>query len=177
MKEKINIRFVVLLFIIILMGVWRVLATTIGIPEWANFSPVGAMALFGGSYFMSRYKSYAFPLLVLLISDLILMHTIYAPYRKGLLYENWYWVYGSFALMVLIGEVLIKKVSVSSFLLGSLVAAMAHFIISNFGVWLHGGLNLATGMPYTKDWIGLMSCYVAAIAGQSYFWVHYFWKF
>lgn len=163
MKDKINIRFIVLLVIITLVGAWRVLTSSTEVTAWSNFSPIGALALFGGSYFLQRYKSYTLPLLILLISDVILMQTIYAPFRSGILYEQWYWTYGSFAVMVLIGEVLVKKVSFKSVLLGSFVAAFAHFILSNFGVWLHGGLDLTTGLPYTRDFSGVLSCYVAAI--------------
>ncbi len=163
MKEKVNIRFIVLLLIIILVGAWRVLTASSELSAWSNFSPIGAMALFGGSYFIQRYKSYIFPLLVLFLSDFVLMQTIYKQYGNGILYEQWYWTYGSFAIMVLLGEVIIKKVSWKSVLLGSLAAAFAHFVFSNFGVWLKGGIDPVSGMPYTKDLSGLLSCYVAAI--------------
>jgi len=163
MKEKVNIRFVVLLLIIIFVGVWRVLTASFELSAWSNFSPIGAMALFGGSYFMQKYKSYTFPLLVLFLSDFVLMQTIYKQYGNGFLYEQWYWTYGSFAVMVFIGDVLIKKVSWKSVLIGSLAAAFAHFIFSNFGVWLRGGIDPVTGLPYARDLSGVLSCYVAAI--------------
>lgn len=163
MKEKLNIRFIVLLLIISAVGLWRIISTTGELTEWANFSPIGALALFGGCYFMNRTKSYTFPLLILLLSDLVLMQTVYLEYRSGILYENWYWTYGSFAVMVLLGEVLLKKVSFKSVIMASFAAAFAHFVISNFGVWFWGGTNLFTGMPYTRDWSGLLNCYMAAI--------------
>mgnify|MGYP001791911888 CR=1 FL=1 len=163
MKEKVNIRFVVLLLIIVLVGAWRILTASSELSAWSNFSPIGAMALFGGSYFMQRYKSYLFPLLVLFLSDFVLMQTIYAQYGNGILYDQWYWTYGSFALMVLIGEVLIKKVSFKSVLMGSIAAGLVHYVFSNFGVWLKGGIDPVNGLPYTRDLGGLINCYIAAI--------------
>lgn len=121
------------------------------------------MALFGGSYFSKRSNACAFPMLILLISDLILMQTIYAEYRSGLLYGGWYWTYGSFALMVLVGDRIKQKVNVKNFILAAFSAGFIHFTLSNFGVWLGAGTNLLTGLPYTRDVYGLLNCYVAAI--------------
>ncbi|MFY0627422.1 MAG: hypothetical protein JXR07_14065 [Reichenbachiella sp.] len=163
MRKQITIRFIVLLGITAILGLWRVLSSHMDFSEWSTFSPLGAMALFGGSYFSSRSKAYAFPILILLISDLVLMHTVYAEFRSGLLYSGWYWTYGSFALMVTIGEKIKRKVNVKNFILAALSAGLIHFAISNFGVWLGSGINLLTGMPYSSDIHGLINCYIAAI--------------
>lgn len=163
MKNQINIRFIALLLITTALGFWRVMTATMDPSEWTSFSPLGAIALFGGTYFARKQSAYLFPILVLLISDLILMWTIYAPYRSGLLYEGWYWTYGSFALMVMIGEYIKNRVSIKNVLLSCIAAGLVHFILSNFGVWLGGGTNLLTGLPYGRDLSGVIACYVAAI--------------
>ena len=163
MKNQINIRLIVLLLITFLLGAWRIVTATSEISEWANFSPIGAMALFAGTYFGDRYKSYLFPLLILLISDVVLMQTIYSEYSSGLLYEGWYWNYAGFAAMVFIAEIFKKKVSFKSVLTISILAGFVHFVLSNFGVWLSGGMDFSTGLPYAKNWSGLLNCYVAAI--------------
>lgn len=163
MKDQINIRFLVLLGITALIGVWRTVAATPELSEWTNFSPLGAMALFAGTYFASRYKAYLSPLLILFISDLILMQTLFAEFRSGLLYQGWQWTYGSFVLMVGVGDVLKKGSTLRSILLGGLLAGCAHFVLSNFGVWLNNGIDLSTGIAYTRDLSGLTACYVAAI--------------
>lgn len=163
MKKQIDIRFLVLFLIVALVGAWRIVVATPEMSSWTNFSPVGAMALFAGTYFTSRGKSYLTPVLVLLISDVILMQTLFADYRSGLLYSGWYWTYGAFILMVLVGELLKQGSAFRSVLLGSLIAATVHFLISNFGVWVTDGVNLATGLPYTRDFSGLFNCYVAGI--------------
>lgn len=162
MKSKINIRLVVLISITLLVGLWRVFIT-VGHTPMSNFTPIGAMALFGGSYFISKGRAYLFPLLTLLISDVVLMQTIYAKHSTGFLYEGWYWTYFGFAIMVLIGEKLIKRVSLKNVIFGALLAGLAHFVIVNLGVWLRGGMDMTTGLPYTRDLTGLIKCYTLAI--------------
>ena len=162
MKEQINIRLVILTAITLLVGLWRVFITVDHTPI-SNFTPIGAMALFGGSYFILKSRAYLFPLLTLLISDLVLMQTVYAKHSIGFLYEGWYWTYFGFAIMVLIGDKLINKVSFKNVIFGALLAALAHFVIVNLGVWLRGGMDITTGLPYTMDLAGLIKCYTLAI--------------
>lgn len=146
-------RFFVLLLFIIVAGVLRITAAG-KITPLSNFSPVGAMALFGGAYFADKWKSYVFPLLTLFLGDLLMMQTIYKPYNNGtLLYENWYLVYLGFAAMVLIGQVMIRKVSVVNIAMASVAAALVHWLLSDFAVWN------ASFSAYPKDFKGLMECY------------------
>lgn len=161
--QKINPRTSVLVLFMLLTAVLRLLNTgnTSQLPL-ANFTPIGAMALFGGSYFNTRWKGYFFPLLTLLISDVIMMKLIYPRFDNGLLYSGWYWTYGAFAVMVLIGQ-FIKKPSFSSVVIAAIVAALSHWIITDFGVWMQGGLDITTGKPYSSDLHGFMQCYILAI--------------
>lgn len=161
-KKQINIRFIVLLIITILVGFFRVFSHKMNLGSMANFTPIGAMAIFGGSYFRDYTKAYLFPILTLFLSDIILMQVFYSEYSTGLLYSGWYWTYLAFALMVLIGRY-IKKVSVKSVLISAVSAALIHWLITDLGVWLGGGTNMVTGLPYTRDINGLINCYVLAI--------------
>ena len=163
MKKQIDIRFIALLAIIMFLGIWRIIIVQNEDNTWMNFSPLGAMALFGGVYFSNRAKSFLFPLLILFVSDMIVMQTVYSQYASGLLYNGWYWTYGSFALMVLLAELFKRKVTVGSVLLMSILAALIHYVVTDFGVWLGGGRDITIGLPYTKDWAGLIKCYVLAL--------------
>lgn len=160
--QKINPRVSVLVLFIILAAVLRLLNTGSTLSPLANFTPIGAMALFGGTYFNTRWKGFFFPLLTLFISDVIMMKVIYPGHRNGLLYNGWYWTYGAFAVMVLMGH-FIKKVSFTSVVIAAVSAALAHWMITDFGVWLGGGLDITTGRPYTRDLQGFIQCYVLAI--------------
>lgn len=157
-------RFFVLLLFILTAGVLRITAAG-QITPFSNFSPVGAMALFGGAYFADKWKSFVFPLLTLFLSDVIMMQTIYRSYGDGaLLFEGWYWVYLGFAAMVLIGQVVIRKVRVTNVLIACVLAAVAHWLLSDFGTWMSStSYDVTTGQPYTKDWQGLIRCYTLGL--------------
>ena len=127
--EKFNPRTTILLFFIMLTAAIRVLLHfSEEVSVFANFSPVGAMALFGGAYFNKRWKAFAFPLLALFFSDLVLYQTIFKGHGNGLLYGEWYWVYGAFVLMAIAGRWILKTVSVKNFILSS-------FALTGQGGW------------------------------------------
>ena len=160
--KKINLRTAVLILMIVVAAVIRILSSTRVLSPLANFTPIGAMALFGGAYFKDKWKAYLVPLGILFLSDVITMRTIYTEQSTGLLYSGWGWIYASFALMVLIGNY-IKNVTVGSVLLAAIGAALVHWLVSDFGVWLVPGTDITTGQPYTRDAHGLMMCYWLAI--------------
>lgn len=150
-------RTAVLLLFIVAAGTLRLLfnANT-AFSTLSNFSALGAMALFGGAYFTQPGKAIGFPLLTLLVSDLVLQHTVFSAYSNGLLYRGWYWVYGAFALMAITGRWLIKKVTASSVLLSAFACVLIHWIVTDFGVWLGSAL-------YPQTLAGFGACLVAAI--------------
>lgn len=160
--KKINPRTTVLVLFILLAALFRLLNTSSIFFSLANFTPIGAMAIFGGAYLHTRWKRYLFPLLTLFISDVILMKIMYPGSTHGLLYSGWYWIYGAFASMVWTGEY-IKKVSFRSVFMAAVAAALIHWIITDFGVWINGGVDITTGQPFTHDLQGFIQCYVLAI--------------
>jgi hypothetical protein len=160
--KNLNPRFGILLLFILAAGIIRVLAGG-QVTPFSNISPIGAMALFGGAYFSSKGKAYGFPLLTLFLSDVIMMQVFYSEYTQGLLYSGWIWTYISFAAMVLVGQLIIKKISVGNVVLAAVAAALTHWLISDLGVWLSGSTDITTGKPYTRDLAGLIKCYTLAI--------------
>ncbi|RRN77790.1 hypothetical protein EIM50_17815 [Pseudoxanthomonas sp. SGD-10] len=146
-----NIKNVILLLILLL----AVSSRFIGFGEqyaWANFTPVGAIALFAGTYFKDKKKAFLVPLAILLLSDVLLSYKFtgsFNPYYAGIEL-----VYISFAIMVYFGS-MIKKVNVSNVLLASLAAVFIHWILTDIHPWLVG--------PYTKDFSGYLSALIAAI--------------
>jgi|SRR6185312_6197143 len=153
MKSIINPRTGVLASMILVAGAWRIFAG--GSHMFlANFTPVGAMALFGGVYFADKKKAYIVPILALLLSDVVLNSTIYATNWADFI-EGMAWCYGSFALTVLMGT-FIKKVNVRNIVLASISSAILFWLISDFGVWIGGTM-------YPKTGAGFIECYAAAI--------------
>lgn len=145
-----------LIFIAITAAVRIVFNFNHDISPLANFSPIGAMAIFGGAYFDKKWKAFAFPLLMLFISDLILHQTVFKAYSNGLLYGGWYWVYGAFALMTFVGRWLLKKITVHGFLFSTLICVFIHWIVTDLGVWIGS-------IKYSQDVNGFMTCLTSAI--------------
>ena len=161
--SKINPRTTVLLVFIIAVAAIRVLfSLQPALTPVATFTPIGAMALFGSAYFSSNWKAYLFPLLTLWLGDIILNRfSYYGEWR--LLYENFYWTYGAFALMVLAGKWLLKKVTVKNVVITSLVATGIHWIGTSPGCF-----TIANSMyPYT--WEGYWTSLIAAIPYERNF--------
>lgn len=154
---KFNPRNLILLLMILVITLFRLLVTFNSDElQFANFSSIGGVALFGGAYFKDHAKAFAFPLISLFLSDFILASTIYSKYSNGFLYEGWYWTYLAFALMVLVGRVLLKKINVVSLLASTLTIVFIHWIVTDFGVWFQNS-------SYTQDLAGFWLCLERAI--------------
>ena len=108
------------------------------IPHLPNFTPVTAIALFGGLYFTNKSMAYLVPMFIMVLSDLFLGFSTISIF-----------VYAAFLGVSFIGTQT-KKPSVFTILLGSL----SFFVITNFGVWL---------LSYPKNWTGFIECYTLAI--------------
>jgi len=150
--NKINLRNWVLLFIIIAAAATRFIylgeQTVL-----SNFTPIGAIALFGGTYFTDKYKAYLVPLLTLLISDIFVTYSYTGQWT--VFYGGFFWVYASFAFMVFIGSQ-IKKVNVGTVLIGALASVLVHWLLTDIQPWLGGTM-------YNKDITGYYQSLIAAI--------------
>src|SRR6185437_4099898 len=103
--QKINTRTIVLILMIIAAGAFRLVSYKYPYVL-SNFTPVGAIALFGGAYFTDKWKAYLVPLLTLFVSDILLNHLYSGKWE--LLDNRLIIVYGCFVLIVFVGS-LIKK--------------------------------------------------------------------
>ena len=139
-----------------LTGLILLAALTRLLPHPPNFSPVEAIALFGGAYFASRQWALVVPLVVMFLSDLALglVHGgIYFDYFAS---AGFWLVYVCIALSTVLGFGLRGKVSSGRVLGYSLVGSVLFFIVTNFGAWL--------GAPmYPQTAAGLSAAYVAGI--------------
>ncbi|MEO8404365.1 MAG: DUF6580 family putative transport protein [Chitinophagaceae bacterium] len=156
-KQTFNPKTGVLLIIILLTGIMRIPNAT-QITPWSNFSAIGAMALFGGTYFNKPWKAFLFPVLTLLLSDLAISLFIFHG-KYGIIYGGWYWIYGIFLLIVLLGRWIISKVTVTNVVIASVSAALLHWLLADLTVWIGGGTDLRTMQPLSRDINGLIQCY------------------
>src|SRR5882672_898263 len=155
--NSIQPRTTVLILMIGLAAAFRLLQSSNVYSILSNVTPVGAIALFGGCYFKDRWKAFLVPLVVLFISDMLLNRIYYFDHWT-LFYSGAYWIYGSFAVIVMVGH-FIGKVTVTHVAIAGVVAAFTHFAISDFGTWAGGGMDITTGLPFAPDMNGLLKCY------------------
>lgn len=121
------------------------------IPGTVNFSPVYAALLFGGVYLKKR-DSLWFPVILLAASDILLNTLVYHTAIGWMLSLDWV----GFAAIAVIGWRLRNRVTVRNVLVASIAGASVFFLISNFAVWIGGGL-------YPLTFGGLAACFAAAI--------------
>jgi hypothetical protein len=114
------------------------------VPHLPNFTPILALAIFGGAYLPNRIIALSIPILAMFLSDLIIgFHSqIYA-------------VYVTIIVLSLLGNT-IKTKNIKNLAITGFAGSLIFFVITNFSVWLSGGLY-----PLTIN--GLLECYIMAI--------------
>lgn len=117
------------------------------LPHPANFTPIAAIGLFGGSYLPKRW-ALVLPLVAMIISDAFI-----GFYGLGTMLA----VYGSFALVGLIGLWVKQHRSAGMILTASLVSSLLFFLITNAAVWLDPLSGYAPGLH------GLLASYTAGL--------------
>lgn len=114
------------------------------IPHPPNVAPISAMALFGGAYLNKKY-ALVVPLVAMFVSDYFIGFHATMPY-----------VYASFLLTGVIGMWLKTHKTLYAMIGASLCSSILFFVITNFGVWVAGGL-------YSKTLNGLFQSYFYAL--------------
>ena len=150
--EKINIRNSVLILMIILAAAARFIHLD-NQNVWANFTPVGAVALFGGAYFTDKKKAYLVPLITLFLSDLLINYLYF--HKFVWFYGSAIWIYISFVAMVYIGTHM-HKINVANVVIASFAAVLIHWLLTDINPWLYGNL-------YDKSITGYFQSLIAAI--------------
>ena len=115
-------------------------------PHPYNLTPLLSAALFSGLCFKDKRLQYLLPLGSMLVTDLFL--GVY----HGMLFS-----YLAVASIIMLGRVLSKQKKIGHIMGASILSSFLFYLISNFGVWLVGGLS------YAPNFYGLLECYIAGI--------------
>ncbi|HZY10958.1 MAG TPA: DUF6580 family putative transport protein [Bacteroidota bacterium] len=115
------------------------------LPHLPNFTPITALALFGGVY-LDKKHTFIVPLAAMLISD----------YFIGF-YSGMAWVYCSFVAIGFLGLWLRNHRGVGKTIGATLTGSILFFAVTNFGVWV------SSQVTYSHTLSGLIECYVVAI--------------
>ena len=127
-------------------------------PHIPNFTPVAAMALFGGAFMANKKSAYLLTFAALLLSDILVNTLLYNDYNfTNYLAQLFVWaVYFSFGLTVFMGTTIQNNISVKNVLGFSISSSFLFWLLTNFACWPNNPL-------YSQDFSGLINCYVAAI--------------
>lgn len=111
-----------------------------------NFTPIAAIALFGGAYFRNRWLAFAVPLGAMFLSDLAIGLNTLDPV-----------VYLCFAAMVLVGMGALRgRTGALRVAVTAIGSATGFYLVTNFFVWLGSGMYAMTAS-------GLAACFVAGL--------------
>ncbi|UEG55145.1 hypothetical protein LLH06_09240 [Mucilaginibacter daejeonensis] len=156
---------------IILTGITRLISFYV--PFMSNFTPMGAMAIFGGTYFAQKWKAGLLSVITLFVTDIFINYL----YTAKLIV--WYgnsalWLYASLIIMVFIGS-MIKKVNVTSVLLASLASVAVHWLLTDIEPWINSsyydkgllgyGESLLMAIPFERNMLIADAVFGAALYG------------
>lgn len=116
------------------------------IPHPANFAPIGAIALFGGTY-LNKKLALVLPLAAMIVSDIFIGFDSL---------ESRLSVYGSFAVASLIGLWVRNHKNVYTVVGGSLVSSVIFYLVTNFAFFYEP-------IMYPHNVQGIIASYTNAI--------------
>ncbi len=109
-----------------------------------NFTPVEAIALFGGAYFADRRLAFIVPIAAMFIADVVIgLHWLIPV------------VYGCIAASVWLGFVLRNHVSAVRVAACGIAGSLLFFVVISFVEWMIGDTEYCRA--------GIVSCYAAAL--------------
>ncbi len=127
-------------FLILAAAVLRV------IPHAANFAPITAMALFGGTYLNKKF-AVVIPLAAMVLSDVFIG---FDSFESRLI------VYGSFFLIGLVGMWVRNHKTLANIAGGTLASSVLFYLITNFAYFYPVGM-------YSHDLAGVIASYINAL--------------
>ncbi len=142
-------RFSTLVAIIVLAALSRF------IPHPFNFTPIAAIALFGGAYFTNRWQAIAVPMGAMLLSEI----------QTGFGFHSGTWmVYGAFALVAVLGMVALNKVTPLRVVGSAVASSLLFFLITNCAFFYPTPEVIDPSMiSYPHTFQGLIASYTAGI--------------
>lgn len=122
-----------------------------------NFTPVEAIALFGGAYFSDRRLAFLVPLGAMAVADAVILGSLSSE-MAGYWYRSAPVVYACIAATVLGGFGLRGRIGFARVAGFSFASAVFFFLATNFAVWA-----VADSGGSEACMQGLVPCYIAAL--------------
>jgi hypothetical protein len=155
--KKDNSIFISFALLVLMASLYRILP-----DRPLGFAPQIAMALFAGSIIQDKKYSFLLPIFSMLVSDII-YEVLYHYHISSVpgFYNGQLVNYILFAGLTVVGFAVNQKKPIQ-ILTGAVAGTTLYFMLSNFAVWIGGGLDIAN-QPYPKTFAGLLHCFSEAI--------------
>ena len=114
------------------------------VPHPPNFAPITAISIFGGSVLPKKLALWI-PLIAMMVSDYFIGFYSLMPL-----------IWACYLVIALASSHFLRPPSFVKTALLTLSSSVFFYIVTNFGVWLTGGM-------YAHSWAGLANCYILAI--------------
>ncbi len=114
------------------------------LPHPANFAPIAAISIFGGSVLPKRISIWV-PLGAMIISDALIGFYTLMPL-----------IWACYLVIALASSRWLRPASLLKGATLTISSSTFFYIVTNFGVWLTSGM-------YAHTWSGLISCYTLAL--------------
>ena len=116
------------------------------LPHPANFTPILAMALFGGAFYEDKRIAFALPFIAMFVSDIFIGF-----------HNTMFFVYFGFLISVFIGFYIRKSIGFRRVLFGALFSSVIFFLVTNLGSWLTDPMYKPLSI------LSLINCYGLAL--------------
>lgn len=145
---------VILIFVLIAIGIaYRLM------DHSPNFSPIAAIALFGGFYF-KKFRMALIPIFIMLVTDFII-----GFYAIGIMAS----VYLSYLIISLMGVYISKYKSFLTILATSISGSVLFYITTNFSVWFFGRWYEHTMEGLAQSYINALPFFRNTLIGDLFF--------
>ena len=130
------------------------------LPHPLNFTPIGAMGLFGAAFFDKKWMGLVVPFAALFLTDLFVNNVVHASFYGGkfTLFTPAAWtIYAGFAAYYFIGKrAFSTNINAKTMVLAAIAGSLVFFLLTNFGSFL-------TDPMYPKTAAGLASAYTMGL--------------
>lgn len=171
-QKKTEISFYTVCILIVLAAFSRL------IPHMPNFSPLGAIALFGAACFRKIIPAILIPITATWLSDLVINNVQYAAYYPTFTWITpwFYWTYTAYALIAVTGLFLFRKINLTRIITGALLSSAIFFLLTNLACLPSSNspflFNIdailsayQSGLPYLKGTLAGDLFYTVALFG------------
>jgi hypothetical protein len=135
-----------------LLLIVAVLSRLVPHPDWLNFTAVGGALLYFGA--RRSWREMLAPLAALMATDYCL--TVFT-YHYAFRWQNYVITWGWYLAAMALGQILLRsRTTFVRVAAGALLGPTSFFVVSNYAVWIAGGM-------YPRTLGGLGVCYAAAV--------------